>query len=118
MVESIKTTQRLFSLNQLYSGGHWSKRHKLKQHWNRIFLTYILAEMKGYKYDTFEIHVRYKGYLDVDNVSAAVKMFIDAMKDSKKITDDSPTYFKKLTIKYDSTLKKNETIFTIRDYDP
>jgi hypothetical protein len=104
------------STNSIYGMGHWSKRKKIKDKWQRIFLTYIYSG-NFYVYDKYEIIVKYRGVYDVDNMSFVTKMFVDALRSAGKTEDDSPEYFKKLTIRYDTTLNKNETLFIIREYD-
>lgn len=102
---------KIISLNDFYSGSHWSKRSKAKVHYRDIFsILFIEAKLKWI--DKFRLDVRYNSRHDVDNTIGICKIFVDTMK-GKYIKEDNKKHYKGLSIIYDETLKSNTFIFTI-----
>ena len=85
------------SLNDMYSGQHWTKRKKSKDTWRR----YLAAIQKDIpKFKKFPIAVEAVVYRkdnrrrDPDNAVVAVKLFNDSLVAMGKIPDDSSKYIK------------------------
>ena len=100
-----------FSLNELYSQGHWKKRSGLKNEYSFRFKA-LMREARLEFMDTFYLIVVYNSRLDVDNVSGMAKVFVDSLKNSY-IVEDTKKYYKGLMIFPDSTLEKDSVYFIL-----
>lgn len=88
------------SWNKLYSQKHWTYRKKLKDTW-RGFFTSKLSEFDKLYSEQFEIILTANSRADIDNIGIMAKFAVDALNNMGWITDDSPKYYKKITIKAD-----------------
>jgi hypothetical protein len=100
-----------FSLNDLYSQGHWKKRSSLKNNYSFIFKA-LMKEARLEFMDSFYLMVVYNSRLDVDNVSGMAKVFVDSLKNNY-IVEDTKKYYKGLMIFPDSTLDKDSVYFIL-----
>lgn len=102
------------SLNKLYSGMHWTKRKKLADSWHHKFK----EGLKHYdivQYSKLDLVLKVNNKLDLDNCSVIVKLCVDTVKQLGFIKDDTPKYFKKMTIVSDKEeLKYNTGVFYLR----
>ncbi len=103
------------SLNQYYSGGHWSKRAKLKNTYKEIFLN-LLDNIKISKMDKFVLVMFFNSRHDTDNVIGLEKLFVDTLKEGGYIIDDNKKFFRGLMIFPDETLENNTFEFNILTY--
>ena len=97
---------KTISLNQLYAGKHWTFRKKIKDEYAKI----ILQELEGYDHcrcEEFTIAIRYNSRLDVDNNVLVSKFVADTLVKHGWCADDSPRYYRKLSILFDPSLEKN-----------
>ena len=94
------------SLNTLYAGKHWTFRKKKKDEYKKI----IEKELARYDHHIakgMSIFIRYNARTDVDNNVLVSKFVADTLVANEWIADDSPKYYNKLTIVFDSTVEKN-----------
>ena len=97
MINSIITVKhdgKLFSLNDLYSQGHWSKRSGIKNKFRKIFHEEMSKKNIGWM-NTFYLLVFYNSRHDVDNISGMSKVFVDTMK-GEFVHDDDRKHYKGL----------------------
>ena len=85
------------SWNKLYSQKHWTYRKKLKDSW-RNFFTAKFSEFDKLYAEQFQVTLTVNSRADVDNVGVMAKFAVDSLNNMGWITDDSPKYYKKLTI--------------------
>ena len=100
------TLPKTISLNALYAGKHWTFRKKKKDEYKKI----IEKELARYDHHIakgMSIFIRYNARTDVDNNVLVSKFVADTLVANEWIADDSPKYYNKLTIVFDSTVEKN-----------
>ena len=102
---------KMISLNDFYSGKHWSARHKAKIKYRDIF-DILLLEARIKKMKEYRIEMRYNSRLDADNCITALKFLNDSLK-KKYVPEDDPRYFKGFSIDIDKRLKLNTYVFDI-----
>lgn len=105
-VELVLNLPKTISLNQLYAGKHWTYRKKIKDDYKRK----IEAELERYDHYTcegFTIAIRYHTRHDLDNVILVSKFVADTLVANGWCADDSPKYYKRLSIEYDATIEKD-----------
>ncbi len=93
-VVPLKVDSRL-GLNQIYSGGHWSKRDKLAREVHSMTKQAMMAKgiPKRILNNPVRVTLHYNSRLDIDNHGYLAKMIIDSLK-GWIITDDSKKYVK------------------------
>jgi hypothetical protein len=64
-------------------------------------------EYDAFTCETFRMDIHYNSRLDIDNGILVSKFLADTLVSMGVVQDDSPKYYDKVTIKYDSTLEKN-----------
>jgi hypothetical protein len=101
------------SLNAFYSGMHWTKRQKLKDSWKLVFRS-LLKKAKVEQMQAYKVGLRYRSKHDCDNVIPLFKMLNDELK-AGLVPEDSPKYWKELSIAYAPELPTNTFIFTITE---
>ena len=94
------------SLNEIYSGAHWTKRATLKKNWRLIF-SQMLNEYDKVEINQYGLICRFNNRLDLDNNIMMVKFLNDTLKEQGWINDDSPKYFTTLKMYIDKDLPKN-----------
>ena len=111
----IEIAGRIPSLNDFYSGAHWSHRAKMASQWHET----MIWEMRAQELPktilapfTLSVDVYRKRVVDNDNAVMSAKFFVDALKQSGRIKDDSPDYWKALILRSHKG-KKDTTVFTI-----
>ncbi len=86
-----------YSLNDIYSGKHWTKRKKDSEYWHLIVHSEL--NKQGIKKQIFKkpvaITFSWNDRLDIDNHAYIGKMIVDALKDYL-IVDDTRKYFVKV----------------------
>ena len=93
------------SLNQYYSGGHWSYRSKLKNKYKEIFEE-LLSSYDIKPMEQFSLVVFFNSRHDTDNVTGLTKLFIDTLK-GVYIEDDNKKYFRFYGVVPDEKLPTN-----------
>ena len=110
--EIVLTLGKVPSLNSFYAGSHWTKRKKAKDA--------ALETIKGQlghnqttPYNSFRVtaYVRYR--YDLDNSIIAIKFTSDALKTLGWIKDDSPKYFRHLSMVWTEQVPKDKAEITI-----
>jgi Holliday junction resolvase RusA-like endonuclease len=104
------------SLNQWYSGKHWTTRVKLKDKW-MAFYEGLFNQYDKFCFDTFQIKVSHNTRLDIDNMIPTCKLCADFMKENGWCIEDDKRYFKKLIIEVDDELPKNGIKVVISGYE-
>ena len=107
-------TGELFSLNQLYSSGHWRTRSNLKKKYREIFGS-LIKEYNPVKKNKFSLIIFYNSRHDPDNITGMEKMFTDVLKTEGVIIDDSKKYYKLYCVVPDSSLPKDTLNFYLID---
>jgi len=93
------------SLNDWYSGKHWTQRNKQKNKWSNLFKEHLDVNPPN-KLTKYKITLLVNSRHDPSNTITIIKIFEDTLKKLGYIVDDSPKYCKSITIKPDSTLEK------------
>ena len=110
--EIVLTLGKVPSLNSFYAGSHWTKRKKAKD-----AALETIKEQLGYNtgaaYNSFRVtaYVRYR--YDLDNSIIAIKFTSDALKTLGWIKDDSPKYFRRLSMVWTEQVPKDKAEITI-----
>lgn len=112
--EIVITLGKVPSLNAFYSSKHWIFRKKAKDEWVGA-VTSQLDKYDLIEFDKVSVTILSNYRYDIDNCIMASKFTMDALKRTGFIQDDSLKYFKKLTIKQDTTLEKNTAKIIIRE---
>ena len=110
----VKYNDKGLSTNVAYSGGwkvRWQRTTALKATFKSLLLPH-----KHHNFHTFKIFLRYNGKFDIDNTSATIKIFVDAMKEMGMIKEDDTKNFQKLTILYDPTIDNPSFIFEVEEW--
>lgn len=94
------------SLNEYYAGRHFAIRKKQGDKYKQI-VKLELDKYDKYFAKSIEIHISYCSRYDCDNSILASKFTADALVSLGYVADDSPKYFKSLSIKFDGDLPKN-----------
>lgn len=101
--------QKNTSTNYMYNANKFL-RTKIKSN----ILKNIKVINKATINNSYEIIYFYNSRVDADNNSAMIKVILDFCRKQNYIINDSPKYFKKLTIEYENTLIKNKAILIIK----
>jgi hypothetical protein len=103
------------SLNDYYSGAHWSARSNIKKKYGKIFKVLINEKIPVTEdvIKEYIIVIFYNTRHDVDNVVGIEKLFTDQLHLSGKTLNDTKSYFKGLIITEDSTMKHNSFKFLV-----
>lgn len=107
----IRYDGKLPSLNDIYSGKHWSYRSSKKTKFRDTF-SILLLEASVKWMDEFRIDLEYNSRLDADNAIMAIKFMCDSLK-GKYVKEDDPRFFKGFSININKKLKFNTYKFTI-----
>jgi len=103
------------SLNQFYSGRHWTVRSKFKEsYWKEIKES--LNSIDSFNMQRFSIYVRYNCNYDVDNAIICAKFLADYLRNNGYVKDDSPKYFFSQKTEHDKDVEKNTFIAKIKCY--
>lgn len=111
--EIILTLPKPPSLNKIYAGKHWAVRKKYKDDYKAECIK-ALEEYDAFTCEAFRLDIRYNSRLDIDNGILVSKFLADTLVSLGVVQDDSPKYYDKVTIKYDSAVEKNSYVVTIR----
>jgi hypothetical protein len=101
----------IVSFNQLYAGGHWSKRSAIKTRFHGIFKI-LLLEAKVKPLTQMSLFIFFKTRHDPDNIVLTGKFLLDTMKGTY-IPDDSTKFYKSIHVIHDESLTKGELQFHI-----
>lgn len=101
----------IVSFNQVYSGGHWSKRASVKNKYSKSF-SILLLEAKVKPLTEMSLIALYSSRHDCDNLGYIMKMLVDTMKDVYIVNDGNKIYKSTHTI-YDNSLLKGTIQFHI-----
>ena len=112
-IELKLTLPKTVSLNTLYAGKHWTFRKRVKDEYKKT-VEQELSRYDNYTAEACTIHIRYNARADVDNFVLVSKFVADTLVANGWIPDDSPKYYHKLTIIYDTEVEKNYCEVTIR----
>ena len=104
---------KTISLNSLYAGKHWTFRKKKKDEYKKL-VEEELARYDHYRAESMSIHIRYNTRQDLDNVILVSKFTADTLVANEWIPDDTPKYYRKLTIVFDPEVEKNYCEVEIR----
>lgn len=102
---------RTFSLNDLYSQSHWTKRSNLKNEFKGLFLEELQKSDTSFCHQ-FYLIIFYNTKHDPDNIVGMSKIFVDTMK-GIYVPDDNKKYFKGLLIFPDASLPSGSVDFII-----
>ena len=102
------------SLNQFYSGGHWSIRNKLKTKYHAIFKE-LLDASDVKKVNQCSLLMFFNSRHDVDNVVGLEKLFMDTIK-GEYLKEDDKRFYKGLMIFHDDKLPTNTFEFIILEH--
>ena len=100
------------SLNKIYAGKHWAVRKKYKDDYKKICAE-ALCEYDSFVAEEFYFDISYNSRLDIDNGILVSKFLADTLVSEGIVKDDSPKYYKKVSIRYDQDLPKNTYIVNI-----
>ncbi len=100
------------SLNMIYAGKHWSYRKKKKDEYKE-FCKEALSKYDEFTCEEFYITISYNSRLDIDNGILVSKFLADTLVAEGIVQDDSPKYYKSVSIRFDDTLEKNQYIVKI-----
>jgi hypothetical protein len=103
------------SLNKIYAGKHWAVRKKYKDDYKKECQK-ELAKLDSFRCDSFRLLITYNSRMDIDNGILVSKFLADTLVSEGIVADDSPKYYDKVTIIYDSTVPKNTYIVKIKCY--
>jgi hypothetical protein len=103
------------SLNKIYAGKHWAVRKKYKDDYKKECKK-ELAKLDSFRCDSFRLLITYNSRMDIDNGILVSKFLADTLVSEGIVADDSPKYYDKVTIIYDSTVPKNTYIVKIKCY--
>jgi hypothetical protein len=101
---TIAYTGEVVSFNQVYSGGHWSKRATVKKGYEEIF-TVLLLQAKVKPMTEVSLITFYNSRMDCDNIAYIMKMLVDTLK-GKYIQNDGNKFYKSCHTIYDPSLPK------------
>ena len=101
------------SLNKIYAGKHWAVRKKYKDDYKKDCKK-ELAKHDNFIVDRIHFSITYNSRLDIDNGILVSKFLADTLVEEGYIKDDSPKYYDKVVIKYDSEVPKNTYIVDIK----
>lgn len=100
------------SLNKIYAGKHWAVRKKYKDDYKKICAD-ALCEYDSFVAEEFYFDISYNSRLDIDNGILVSKFLADTLVSEGIVQDDSPKYYKKVSIRYEPNLPKNTYIVNI-----
>jgi hypothetical protein len=109
----VKYSGPQLSNNQMKSLG-WRALKKKVDDLKWVFKDLLSkSPLKNAKIEELGINVRYRSRLDVDNTTATIKIFADALRDKGVIADDDRKVWTSLKIDIDMELKHNEMVFHV-----
>lgn len=121
-VYNITYQGKAFSLNALYTQGHWKSRNDIKDVYGTLFND-LIAKSKIEKMEEYSMIIFFNSSHDTDNVAGMAKVFVDVLtggngkKKEKKynqlVPDDSKHHYKFFGICPDLTLKHNTFEFML-----
>lgn len=97
------------SLNMIYAGKHWTYRKKKKDEY-KIICQEALSKYDKFTFESFKMAIDYNSRLDIDNGILVSKFLADTLVSEGIIPDDNPKYYKKVTLRFDENLDKNQYI--------
>lgn len=100
------------SLNKIYAGKHWAVRKKYKDDYKKICAD-ALCKYDSFVAEEFYFDISYNSRLDIDNGILVSKFLADTLVSEGIVQDDSPKYYKKVSIRYEPDLPKNTYIVNI-----
>ena len=100
------------SLNMIYAGKHWTYRKQKKDEYKE-FCKEALSKYDPFTCEEFYITISYNSRLDIDNGILVSKFLADTLVSEGIVQDDSPKYYKSVSIRFDDTLEKNQYIVKI-----
>lgn len=106
----------LFSLNQLYSSGHFRTRATLKKKYKKIY-TELLEDYSFEMANRFSLIIFYNSRHDPDNITGMAKMFVDVLQEEGRIINDTKNFYKLYAVVPDLELPKNTLHFYLIDHD-
>jgi Holliday junction resolvase RusA-like endonuclease len=106
---------RHISLNDWYSGKHWTYRKKQKDEWMKFMYAQFSPHPK-IEFNKFQIEIYHNTRCDCDNLVTISKLTADFMKKNGYCVDDSKKFYKKLSIEVDTVLPKNGIKVIISEY--
>lgn len=101
----IKTNHRFPSLNEWYSGKHWTARKKQKEAGRAVISRHLLQHIQK-RVKTFTIKVKHNVKYDCDNCIPVVKITADTLVYLGIAIDDTNKFFKGFSIEYDAEVQK------------
>ena len=102
----------IVSMNKLYASPNWRVRNKIKDLYHEIFSNKIREAFMD-KMESFDLRIEYNNGMDVDNLVIMGKLLVDAMRKEGIVKDDTPVYYKSLSIQFNKELPKNKVLFYI-----
>lgn len=111
LIKEITWDNDHISLNEWYSGKHWSNRAKQKNKWKLKYLSLFGCETP--RLSQFKIELTYNSRLDNDNCITLIKLFSDFLKERMIVKDDSKKYWRGLSITPDESLPKNTYVLRL-----
>ena len=92
---------KLYSMNAIYAGKHWTERSKDKELWHSIVRNELRKQKVPEQIFDKPVKITFSWHdnLDIDNHSYMAKMIIDAIK-GYLIKDDNKKWFKEVTHKF------------------
>jgi len=109
---TIRYTGEIPSLNDVYSGKHWTSRYKTSKLFHELFSILIKRNLSKHN-GSFSLYVFYNSRHDVDNIVGIEKYFTDALVKSGYVKGDNKNYYKSVTYCYNTELPKNTVEFII-----
>ena len=106
---------RHVSLNDWYSGKHWSYRKKMKDEWMK-FLFVQFSSVPKVQFDKYQVEIFHNTRLDCDNLVTISKVLNDFMKKNGWCIEDGKKFYKKMSIEVDNLLPKNGIKVIISEY--
>lgn len=99
------------SLNDWYSGKHWSNRNKIKDEWC-MFFTQMIA--KPYPViEKYTMELRYNSRLDPSNTMPMLKILEDTLQKLGILKNDNKNFCKGLNLIPDESMKTNSYSITL-----
>lgn len=105
-----------------YTGNQISNNQMKSLHWRtlkkkidpvKLEMFALVRNARLPKMDSMYLTVRYNSRLDVDNVAATAKIFVDQLVRCKVIPNDNKKHWPLITIMHDPQLPNNTTVFEI-----
>lgn len=104
---------KVISMNEMKS-DHWKKFKKKYDELKGKF-SKLIDEKKLPNFSQIELKMFYNGRLDLDNLFASEKGFLDALVEKKHLPDDVKKYVPKVSAEWAKDLPHNTLIFEIKE---